>query len=207
MSIFSFLRPKKVAKGLIGYLDLSDWWFASFTDDERRTIRRVYKPVGGCDIDGGRVDYSDFTPLTFLTGMAGWFAKDELRALAYRILDRAEQYVSSAKDPVDVHFFYQTQIEIFYRDRDTQDGLNRAIQACRQQIACAPTTAKCFKREYRGEPLPCHKGYTQLAIILESQKNYKETIQVCSEAKKRGWDGDWDKRIERCMKHQTKGLT
>lgn len=204
MSIFSFLRPKRVAKGLIGYLGLSDWWFSSFTDEERRTIRSVYKPGGGSALDSGRIDYSDFTPLPFLTGMAGWFEKDELRMLAYGILDQAERYVPSAKDPIDVHFFYQTQIEIFYRDRDTQEGLNRAIHACQKQIACAPTTAKCFKREYRGEPLPHHKGYTQLAIILEGQKDYKATIQLCSEAKKRGWDGDWDKRIERCTKNQAK---
>ena len=204
MSIFHFLKPKNVPKGLIGYLGLSDWWSDAFTEDERNTIRRIYQPMGGCDLDSTQVDYSDFTPLSFLTGLAGWFAKDELRMIAYRILDQAERYVSSPKDPLDVHFFYQTQIEIFYRDRDTQDGLNRAILACQNQIAYSPTAAKSFKKEYRREPLPCHTGYTQLAIILESQKEYLATIQLCSEAKKRGWCGEWDKRIERCTKKKDK---
>ena len=204
MSIFSYLRPKKVANGLIGHLGLSGWWFGSIPEDERNTIRRIYQPMGGCDLDSGRIDYSDLTPLSFLTGLARWFAKDGLRMIAYRILDQAERYLSPAKDPVEVHFFYQSQIEIFYRDRDTDEGLNRAIQACQNQIACSPATAQSFKRQYRGEPLPCHKGYTQLAIILEGQKDYLATIQLCSEAKKKGWGGDWDKRIERCTKKQDK---
>lgn len=201
MSIFSFFfKPRKSAKGLIGYLGLADWWFSSFSDDERNIIRRIYQPSGGCHLDTGQIDYSDFTPLTFLTGLASWFAKDDVRMIAYRMLDHAERYLPTAKDPLDIHFFHQTQIEIYYRDRDTDEGLSRAIMACRKQIAFAPNAAKAFKRQYRNDPLPSHKGYTQLAIVLESQKDYDQTIQICSEAMKKGWGGDWKKRIDRCIK-------
>jgi len=204
MSIFNFLRSNKVTKGMIGYLDLSDWWFEAFTDAERNTIRSVFKPMGGLDLDKRTIQYSDMTTLTFLTGMAGWFKKDEHRPIAYRILEQAEHHLSSAVDPEDIHFFRQSQIEIFYRDRNSPKHLNHAIHACELQIACAPVTAKSFKRRYRGEPLPSHKGYTQLAIVRESQKDYSAAIRLCNEAKKKGWCGDWDKRIARCEKKQIK---
>jgi hypothetical protein len=186
--------------GMIGYLGLSDWWLTSLTEEQRRTIRHTFNPLGGCDLENGKIEYSNETPLSFLTALAGWFAKDDVRSIAYRILDKAATYVPTASNPMDVHFFYQAQIEIYYRDRDTQEGLNRAIDACQRQIAYAPTAASAFKRPYPTQPLPTHKGYTQLAIIFESQEKYCEIINLCSAAKKDGWRGDWDKRIARCNK-------
>jgi hypothetical protein len=102
---------------------------------------------------------------------------------------------------LDKHFFYQTKIETFYRNRD-RDGtaLPAAIEACKQQISIAKTAKRAFLKEYNGSPLPSHVGYTQLCIILEKQKNYDEVIRLAKEAKKQGWNGDWDKRIERCRK-------
>jgi len=54
-------------------------------------------------------------------------------------------------------------------------------------------------------PLPSHLGFEQLAIIEEKQGNYEETIKLSKEALKQGWRGDWEKRIERCMKKINEG--
>jgi hypothetical protein len=35
---------------------------------------------------------------------------------------------------------------------------------------------------------------------MEKQKNYEETIRLSNIAKSQGWNGDWDKRIEKCKK-------
>ena len=99
-----------------------------------------------------------------------------------------------------MHFFYSTKLEVFYKDRDLRpNGLELAIQSCEQQIANAPAAATAFKQKYDGN-LPAHKGYSQLAIILEKQKRYDEAISLCEKAKSQGWAGDWDKRLERCDK-------
>ena len=45
-----------------------------------------------------------------------------------------------------------------------------------------------------------HTGYEQLAIILEKQREYDEAIDLCKQAQKQTWSGEWDKRIERCLK-------
>jgi hypothetical protein len=52
--------------------------------------------------------------------------------------------------------------------------------------------------------IPGHTGYTQLVIILKKQKKYSEIINLCERAKKEGWSGDWDKRIEFAKKQLNK---
>lgn len=200
MSMFSIFRRYKAASGIIGYLGLTKWWFCSLTEGERRMIRGTYKPMGGCDLEKGKIAYSEYTPLSFLSGLARWFLKDQQRSIAYKILDQASNYLATSNEALDVHFFYQTQIEVYYRDRSIPEGLERTILACQNQIAFAHTSAKEFKRQHRKESLPSHKGYTQLAIILEGQKRFQDAIELCGSAKKNGWCGDWDQRIARCLK-------
>ncbi len=57
-----------------------------------------------------------------------------------------------------------------------------------------------FKKEWGDATLPSHVGYKQLAIILEKEKKYDKAIALCNQAKREGWNDDWDKRIERCEK-------
>ncbi len=45
--------------------------------------------------------------------------------------------------------------------------------------------------------MPSHTGLRQLAIIREKDGEFDAAIQLCRQAKKDGWSGDWDKRIER----------
>jgi len=96
--------------------------------------------------------------------------------------------------------YYET-IKTYYRERNSNpNALKKAIAACQNQITLAPLTAKAFRKEWRGEPLPAHTGYKQLAIILEKQKQFHEALTLCKEALKAKWNGDWEKRIERLDK-------
>jgi len=45
-----------------------------------------------------------------------------------------------------------------------------------------------------------HTGYKQLCIIREKQGNWQEVIRLAEQAKAEGWEGDWDKRIEKAKK-------
>ncbi|HBC89443.1 MAG TPA: hypothetical protein DCZ94_21100 [Lentisphaeria bacterium] len=120
---------------------------------------------------------------------------------------RAEGSINDRNRVLDVHFHYQSEIEIYYKDRDSSQGsLEKAITACEQQIAISREVASAWKKEYK-DSLPRHKGFEQLAIIREKQNNYEEAIRVCEQAMKQGWDGDWKKRIQRCRKRMAKSLT
>jgi hypothetical protein len=52
--------------------------------------------------------------------------------------------------------------------------------------------------------LPGHKGYQQLAVILEKQGRFQEAIDLCTQAAQQGWGGDWEHRIERNAKRLAK---
>ena len=94
---------------------------------------------------------------------------------------------------------------IYYRERETTpDGLEKAIQACREQISLAPRAAKVFLKEYPHQDLPAHAGYRQLRIILEKQGKFDEAIALCEQAKAQGWADDWDKQIETLQKKKAK---
>jgi hypothetical protein len=146
--------------------------------------------------------------------MVLWGRRSEQEAFEW-VEEKLQHYVAStgrgllkdraafaeAERVLEQHRAYQAAIKEHYRQRDTTPGaLERAIEACQNQIALASDVAQAFKTlpETRGKPLGKHLGFQQLAIIREKQKEYAEAIQLSEQAKGQGWEDDWDKRIARC---------
>jgi hypothetical protein len=129
---------------------------------------------------------------------------------------------------LDLHFKYNELIKEYYKKRNEEpEALKKAINYCKKQIDIADKAMESFKKEYKErmkrtyefesnkttfeeylrkekkkhpfDP-PSHRGFKQLAIIKYKQERYKEVIELCKKAKKQGWNGDWDKRIERARK-------
>lgn len=204
MGIFDIFKIKPKVNGIIKYLNLEDWWLNELNDEEREIILSTYLPMGSDhSIIEGEIYSSSQTQLHFFWGLIGWFNKPDLRHIAYKLISKAETLIDNNSAPLDVHFLYGTKLEVCYKDRDLRpNGLELAIKACEQQIENAPAAATAFKQQYGGD-LPAHKGFYQLAIVLEKQKRYSEAIALCEKAKLQGWASDWDKRIERCNKRTT----
>lgn len=104
--------------------------------------------------------------------------------------------VSTSSPILDKHFQLSESIPLLYKKRE-EEGLEKTIEACKQQIELASQAKAEFFKEYPWQPLPSHRGYEQLAIILDKQRRLGEAIKICERAKAEGWAGDWDKRIER----------
>lgn len=205
MGIFDFLKKKKDMKiqGVIGYFNLEDWWLTDLLEEDRELIQNTYQPMGGGSLTDRELYSTSQTVVGLLSGLVGWFSKPNIRYMAYKIIKKAESSISADTKPLDIHFLYGAKIEISYKDRDAlPNGLDIAVRACEQQISYSEKAAKEFLKRYKSSPLPSHKGYTQLAIVLEKQKNYGKAIQICEQAKSQGWAGDWNKRIEHCNKKQ-----
>ena len=106
----------------------------------------------------------------------------------------------SSSPILDKHFELSQNIPFLYSKREA-DGVEKTIEACKQQIDLAPYAKSEFLKQYPGEPLPGHNGYEKLAIILEKQGKYQEAKNLCLQAKEEGWNGEWNKRMERCQKN------
>lgn len=205
LSLFGLLRPKDEVKGLIGYYDLAQWWLGTFSDDERQRIVARFQPLGSSpgSLTQGEISWSSQAVVGFLQALSGWFSGPDDRSIAYKILAKADELASEA--PVlDRHFLCQAKLETHYKDREKPGELDKAIAACRDQIRLAPDAADAFRAAYPDAPLPGHKGYQQLAIVLEKQGLFDEAIELCRTAEQQGWAGDWEGRSERCAMKRAK---
>ena len=188
------------------------WWHTEFTPEEQSYILARYKPM----VMGGAGD-SNLDPIIRPDGSLGlisslavlstWFLSEDDIPLARRILAKSvERQESETGSFVDRHFIYGHMLKVYYRDRN-RDGnaLALAIQTCEKQIAIAPQVIREMKKEIMWDGhLPAHGGYTQLAIILERNKDYESTIRLSQEALRQGWAGDWEKRMARCKQRSNR---
>jgi len=78
--------------------------------------------------------------------------------------------------------------QINYYDHDEENPFNKDIHKSKNDFVIIPET------------LGTHTGYRNLCIIREKQGNHAEVIRLAEQAKAQGWNGDWDKRIERTKK-------
>lgn len=207
--MFNLFGKEKEIKGEIGYFGLQDWWLTTFTKTERKHIEDVFKPLGSNPNENllteGEISYTSQTVAGLLQSLAGWFNNPRDREIAKKIIDKADELAPKGDDILDQHFTLQQKMEIYYRERDKDhESMNKAIDACREQINIAPQAAKAFLKEYTEQNLPAHAGYSQLRIILEKQGKYDEAIKLCKQAQQQGWMGPWGKMIETLEKKQKK---
>ena len=202
MSLLDFFFSPKKTNGLIKYFGLENWWFSEFSTEERRYITETFQPLGSSSelLTTGDISYTSQTAVGLLLDLAGCFSKEKDRPIAYKFMKKAEELNETKGSVLDLHFYYGQKIALYYKDRESPGCLEKAIEACKKQIELAEKAAKSFRRQYKDSPLPSHKGYQQLAIILEKQGKFDETIELCRKSQKQGWTGDWEKRIERCCK-------
>lgn len=183
--------------GALGYFGLADWWEETFTPDEQELIQERYQPMGSSrerPLTQGQISHTTQTAAGLLWALAGWFNKPGERHLARRILEKAEQV---ADGPLDRHFTYQQQIEVYYPDREDPEAMAAAVRACERQVALSSDAAAAFQAEYPDSSLPAHRGFKQLAIIYDKQGRYDEAITLCRRVQAEGWSGDWEKRLDR----------
>jgi hypothetical protein len=196
-----FSKTTKEPQGYIALYNLKDWWLHSFTDEERKHIVEVFQPLGAPkDVLVVGEFQSDSRPLSFLSSLAGWFDNPRDRHLAHKIIAKAEDFLASENNILDLHFFYPTKMKLFYKERENPSALKKATDACLKQIEISEKAADAFRKEYGDNQLPTHEGYEQLCIILEKEKKFDEAIKFAEQAKKQGWGGAWDGRVERCKK-------
>lgn len=180
-------------------MGFEQWWLKKLSESERTEILSTFQPMGGDSrlLILSNINKSQYSH--FLSNLAGWFKKTN-RDLGYKILQKAEDGLNSNSTVLEQHFTYNALIEFYYEDRDKGQGyLGKALESCRNQIGISKAAIREFKKE-ENYFLPSHRGFHQLSIYEEKQKNYKEALNLAKQAQADGWQGDWEKRIERLNK-------
>ncbi len=203
-----FKRQPKVG-GAIAYHGLEQWWFSQFDEQERSYLNARYAPYSNPPrkdvLIHGRISSSTQTVTALLSGIISFLDWQKDVSLVEHIRDEGVKQATSKKEWLDLHFLYQNVVKFYYRRRELDDvSLDRAIEACLKQIELAPKAAKSLLAQPYFDELPNHHGYKQLAIIREKAEDYTHAIELSKQAMEQGWNGDWEKRIERCQKKMNK---
>lgn len=193
--------------GMISYVGLDSWWISDLTQSDRHKIQEGYAPLGSNNelIDCGLVveilgnNGKPVTQLRVLYDLLNASCPYEVKE---KIIKKGFSIASDCDNPLDMHFFFGQVITVEYQQRSGDEtAVGRTIIACKAQIAVASKAKARFKKSSLTQGLmPSHLGYKQLSIILEKQGKFKEVVKLCEKARKQGWRGDWDRRIEKCNK-------
>lgn len=212
--------PTKQIGGEIGYFGLEQWWLKELSEADRRLIRARYGPIGTYSnndpLTSGQIFTTSQSAASWLAGLAGWFkpAVAKEADLILRIADKAWRVnePSSRARSADAifarHLAWGALSKIYYRFREKPEYLDRSLEAANRQIAMQAQAANAWRQKQwnlarsTGKPptsfdLPSHAGYKRMAIVLEKDNQFDQALALVREAKAAGWNGDWDKRIER----------
>lgn len=190
--------------GKLGYFRLGDWWKENFTEEERIYIMKIYSPLSSQQNDeitliNGNISYCSETATTFLGNLSGWFKKSDDRSIGYRCIKKAEELKHNINNILDLHFLYQNKIELYFKFRFQDNfALDEAILACKDQISLSSQAKLAFKKEYKGELLPCHTGFETLIKIEMQKGNFESALELALTANKEKWFGDWKEIIKEC---------
>lgn len=185
--MFSFFKKK--TEGLISFFNLFDFW-DSLEDSERNLLELKY----GDDLTKGKPEINGSSSY-FLASLSSFVNTKEHSKLCEKIINESIKLLKDEKSE-NLHFIYDSYIDFFYRNRDSENNLEKAIEYCKKQIELSPESAKEIKNNEFFVSLPIHKGYEQLAIIYKKNKQWQDVIDLCEKGKSEGWTNDFDKRIE-----------
>ncbi|TXF77321.1 hypothetical protein [Chryseobacterium sp.] len=200
--MFDFFKKSRNVEGLIKFYKLENWWFDTFNDFQRNRIANSYKTFGTVHlsqplIKGKQIDSRpDFI---FLLNLSQFFNTKADFDLSFPMIKEAEQRFNEDVEVLELHFYFGEILSFYYKLRDNAEFYEKAKIYALKQIDLSNKSKNAFLHEKYGT-LPMHLGYKQLCIILEKEKKISEAIEIAEKAKKEGWDGDWDKRIEKLKK-------
>lgn len=198
--MFNIFKGKENIPELIKYTKLENWWNESLEEDERKEIKNIISSYNNqLGNDWFKSNFST-TSLNIISAIKNYKLLNKFITVSEKNLN--QQLI------LDQHFYYFAKIKALYKFRDQEDNaLSMTIETCNKSTALssqAIEALKDFHKEIHGNLsdffLPNHTGYTQLSIIFQKQNKYKEAIELCQQALKQGWGGDWEKRIERYTK-------
>lgn len=206
-----FKKKPKLIGGYFGRLGLNDWWYSEFSRDEQDfIIEKLLHNLSwlngeNCFTEGSDGAF-DGPPASTLANFSTHFSSAKTGHIAIKFILKAESFITNKFSLIDLHYFYSSKINIFYKSRDERpNALEIAIDACKKQIEIAPQVKVHLIKEFGREDI-YHDGFKQLRIIEEKRGNYKTAIEIAKSALEQGWAGSWDRDIERIEKKMLKQL-
>lgn len=163
-------------EGLIAFYKLQQWWFSSFTSDERAYIADCYQPMGASPntLTQGTILESDQPASEFLSGLNSWFRSSKDLSIAERI---HKKLIETAKEhPVSKPGYYDGRHYTTYiRDFAALKKSGNFTELENLLLELVNATEAESAIDGLGVA-PAY--YNELAILYRKQKDYSKEISI-----------------------------
>ena len=195
---------EKKLDGIIGFLNLEDFWYSLTPDEQRDLIHDGYdSPIEGSFFN------ENSNKLSYLGLEIPWADAAHNYTLADKLIDYGNKVFESGK-MIDRHFFLQNAAENYYKQREIRgDALFLSEKYCLLDIALYENYKDVMSKEWsamtRDEGFNGRVGsYSRLGIIYEKSNRYEEAIKLYESALRHGQNdktkGGFEGKIERLRK-------
>ena len=167
---------KNKVDGKIAYYGLQEWWFSSFTENERAYIDDRYQPMGAPPhtLTIGKYLESRQPAPEFLNGLSTWFRNSKDSSIAERIHQKLNEI--SIKNPIIKPGYYKgrhftTWVKDFkalkknYKFLELEHLLTELVKATEEESAVDGMGVA-----------PAY--YSELAILYRKQKEYSKEVSI-----------------------------
>lgn len=163
-------------EGLIAFYELQEWWFSSFTPDEREYIDNHYQPIGASPhrLTQGKILERNQSAPEFLNDLNTWFRSKKDSAIAERIhqklIELAKEHPIVKPGYYDGRHFttYVRDFETLKRKGDFQELENLLVELIKATEADSEANGWGVAPAY----------YNELAILYRKQKEYYKEVAV-----------------------------
>ena len=177
---------KKKLGGIIGFLNLEDFWYSLTTDEQKDLIHEGYdSPIEG-------TFYNDnANKLSYIGLEIPWADAAHNYILADKLIDYGNKVFETGK-MIDKHFFLQSAAENYYKQRDIrEDALSLSEKYCLLDIDLYEKYKDAMSMEWktmtRDEGFNGRvSSYSRLGIIYEKSNRFEEAIELYESALQQG---------------------
>ena len=163
-------------EGIIAFYKLQEWWFSSFTHDEREFIDDRYQPMGALPhtLTQGKILERKQPAPEFLNGLNTWFRSKNDSAIAERIhkklIELAKEHPIVKPGNYDGRHFttYVRDFETLKKNGNFLELENLLIELVKATEAESTVDGMGVAPAY----------YSELAILYRKQKEYAKEISI-----------------------------
>lgn len=163
-------------EGLIAFYGLQDWWFSSFTDEEREYIDARYQPMGAPSrtlTQGIILERRQPAP-EFLNGLASWFRSNKYSTIAERIHRKLTEL--GKEQPIAKPGYYDGRhFTTYVRDVESLKKSGEVAELEKLLIELVKATEAESAANGMGVA-PAY--YSELAILYRKQKEYSKEVSI-----------------------------
>jgi len=163
-------------EGLIAFYELEEWWFSSFTNDEREYIDSRYQPTGAPPhtLTRGKILERRLPAPEFLNGLNTWFKSNKDSTIAERIHRKLTEL--GKEHPIFKPGYYDGRhFTTYVRDFENLKKSGEFIELEMLLIELVKATEAESAVDGLGVA-PAY--YSELAILYRKQKEYSKEVSI-----------------------------